>query len=142
MISLEVTDKYKDDLLSEMYANEKCIDEFLDNDVVKAYYFGYLLDVVYEEFSLDGFKLQPASEKVAEIYWRIRKYKPQLDFWIDKYIKNHCSYVELNSYVLNKVVVEFEQDLIDIAIVIGYKTALSVQKMAKEGEEKMKMKIE
>lgn len=52
---LNVTIDYKDKLLQEMYANDLELFTFINGDVIKAYYFGFLIGLVCEQFKEDGF---------------------------------------------------------------------------------------
>lgn len=45
-MTLDVSNDYKVKLVDEMYANDKEWFTFIGGDVVKAYYFGFLLELV------------------------------------------------------------------------------------------------
>ena len=53
---LNVTIDYKDKLLQEMYTNDLELFTFINGDVIKAYYFGFLIGLVCEQFKEDGLR--------------------------------------------------------------------------------------
>lgn len=42
MISLKISEDWKKRFVQEMYANDDCYDAFVKDDIVRAYYFGFL----------------------------------------------------------------------------------------------------
>lgn len=56
MISLKISEDWKKRFVQEMYANDKYYDEFIDDDIVRAYYFGFFIEEVCKEMEADGFK--------------------------------------------------------------------------------------
>lgn len=134
---LNVTVDYKDKLLQEMYANDLELFTFINGDVIKAYYFGFLIGLVCEQFKEDGFGDINPDKELAPIKWNIRRYKSQIEFWRQKYLQIHGNTVlltNLNAYILDKIVLidNEESDLLKIAIILGREAYLLLQKNENE----------
>lgn len=131
---LTVSQEYMDALFWEIYCNDQYWQDFIQDDVVRAYYFGFLLQPVCDELTNDGFIVASATEQTLSIKWEVRKYKRQLNFWLNKFlnIKREATASEINSYVLNNMVVEYEEDLLKIATVLGVSTYLRLNPLKDE----------
>lgn len=133
---LKVSEEFKVKFAEEMYANDKSYPDFVDGDIVRAYYFGYLLPAVCKDLEEDGFKITSPEEQVMGIKWNIRKHRPQMNFWNTDYLKKHGSsvnLVNLDSYILEKMVVD-HSDLLEIATVLGLRAARLIEKALQEEE--------
>ena len=135
MISLKVTQEYIQNLSNEMYCNDDFWEDLIGDDVVKAYYFGFLLGAVCEEMKSDGFTIPDAHEQVLPLKWSVRKYKRQILFWQEKYCSQAGRDIimdEMNSFILNKLVVEYYEDLLKIATVLGQNAYDAITKSLKK----------
>lgn len=119
---LEVSEDYKLKLADEMFANNETWEEFVDGDVVRAYYFGILLPVVCKDLEGSGFKVASAEEQLMGLRWNCRKHRRQINYWQDKYIESNgraVNVIALHSYILEKMVVS-NDELLEIATMLGY----------------------
>lgn len=133
---LDVTVDYKADLFQEMYASDLDWFTFINNDAVRAYYFGYLLGYLCDLFREEKLSNIDPDEELKPVKWGIRKYKAQVLFWNDKYLKEHSNVTltEVNSYILEKIVTENNIDLLGIATYLGRQAFLKVSKALQENE--------
>lgn len=137
MISLKISEDWKKRFVQEMYANDKYYDEFIDDDIVRAYYFGFFIQDVCEEMQSDGFKTGEPDEQLTPMKWAVRRYKPQLVFWKKKYVELKGRMVvpsEMDTFILNKIVVESDDDLLRIATCLGRDSYLLVSKQVEKTE--------
>ena len=137
MISLKISEDWKKRFVQEMYANDKYYDEFIDDDIVRAYYFGFFIQDVCEEMQSDGFKTGEPDEQLTLIKWNVRRYKPQLVFWKQKFVELKGRMVvlsEMDTFILNKIVVESDDDLLRIATCLGRDSYLLVSKQVEKTE--------
>lgn len=135
MISLKISEDWKKRFVQEMYANDKYYDEFIDDDIVRAYYFGFFIQDVCEEMQSDGFKTGEPDEQLTPMKWAVRRYKPQLVFWKKKYVDTYGEMVilsEMDAYILNKIVVDSDDDLLRIATCLGRDSYVTVRKAQEE----------
>ena len=134
---LNVTVDYKDALFKEMYATDLDWFTFINNDVVRACYFGYLFGYLCNVFKEEKLANMDPDEELKPIKWSIRKYKVQILFWNDKYLKEHSevTFTEVNSYILEKIVTESTLDLLGIAAILGRQAYLQVSKALQKDEE-------
>ena len=134
---LNVTVDYTDALFKEMYATDLDWLTFINNDVVRAYYFGYLFGYLCNVFKEEKLANMDPDEELKPIKWSIRKYKVQILFWNDKYLKEHSevTLTEVNSYILEKIVTESTLDLLGIAAILGRQAYLQVSKALQKDEE-------
>lgn len=140
MISLKISEDWKKRFVQEMYANDKCYDEFIDDDIVRAYYFGFFIQDVCEEMQSDGFKTGEPDEQLTPMKRAVRRYKPQLVFWKQKFVELKGRMIvpsEMDTFILNKIVVESDDDLLRIATCLGRDSYLLVSKQV----EKLKLEI-
>lgn len=129
MISLKISEDWKKRFVQEMYANDDCYDAFVKDDIVRAYYFGFFIQDVCEEMQADGFKTGEPDEQLTPMKWAVRRYKTQLVFWKKKYID---TYGEMDAYILNKIVVDSDDDLLRIATCLGRDSYVTVRKAQEE----------
>lgn len=83
----------------------------------------------------DGFKAGNPDEQLTPIKWNVRRYKPQLVFWKQKYVDTYGEMVilsEMDAYILNKIVVDSDDDLLRIATCLGRDSYITVRKAQEE----------
>lgn len=140
MITLEKSDKWRQRFMEEMYANDDYYEGFIKGDVARAYYFGFFIEEVCKEMEADGFMAGNPDEQLTPIKWNVRRYKPQLVFWKQKFVELKGRMVvpsEMDTFILNKIVVESDDDLLRIATCLGRDSYLLVSKQV----EKPKLEI-
>lgn len=138
MITLDKEDTWKQRFVEEMYANNDYYDEFIKGDIARAYYFGFFIELVCKEMEEDGFKASNPDEQLTPIKWSIRRYKPQLMFWKQKFVDINgwrVNPMEMNTYILNKLVVESDDDLLRIASCLGRDAYILISKSQEKDKE-------
>lgn len=83
----------------------------------------------------DGFKTGEPDEQLTPMKWAVRRYKTQLVFWKKKYIDTYGEMVilsEMDAYILNKIVVDSDDDLLRIATCLGRDSYVTVRKAQEE----------
>lgn len=129
MVTLRTSTKWKDDFRREMYCNDDEYFKFIQDDIVRAYYFGFFLQDTCKELEYDGFKTSPVEEQVVPLRWDVRRHKYQIQFWKKKYIELNGDRViltDLDAYILNKIVIDSYDDLLKIATLLGRDSYLTI----------------
>lgn len=122
MISLEKSNSWKEQFAKELYCNNATYDDFIEDDIIRAYYFGFFIETVCKELESDGFKTSPVNEQLLPLRWNVRRHKYQIQFWKRKYVELHGDMViplDLDMYILNMLIVDDYDELLKIASLLG-----------------------
>ena len=123
-MNLHVDNIYIEDLRDDIRVNyDYSLYEFIDGDVIKAFYFGYIIKDEFETF--DQGRQYLYSKGLRHVGKDIEEYNPQIKYWIDKYIEQikteEVDLIEVSEYVLNNLIYFDPKDIIKIALFLGLK---------------------
>lgn len=124
MIDLKVDNKYLGDLHDDVFCNyTEHLYKFLNNDPVKAFYFGSLIKKWFKDLDQDRQMLY--SKELRHCDDDLEKYKEQILFWSNKYSDSEeIDLVDFSEYLLNNMFWDKESDIINMALFLGSKVKI------------------
>lgn len=124
MIDLKVDNKYLGDLHDDVFCNyTEHLYKFLNNDPVKAFYFGSLIKKWFKDLDQDRQMLY--SKELRHCDDDLEKYKEQTLFWSNKYSDSEeIDLVDFSEYLLNNMFWDKESDIINMALFLGSKVKI------------------
>lgn len=124
MIDLKVDNKYLGDLHDDIFCNyTEHLYKFLNNDPVKAFYFGSLIKKWFKDLDQDRQMLY--SKELRHCDDDLEKYKEQILFWSNKYSDSEeIDLVDFSEYLLNNMFWDKESDIINMALFLGSKVKI------------------
>lgn len=122
MITLQINDKYIPDLHDDVFGNYKLkLYQFLENDPVRAFYFGACIKKWFSELNQERQLLY--SKELRHSSDNLEKYKEQIKFWTEKFSdEEEINMIEFSEYLLNNMFYDDESDIINLALFLGSKT--------------------
>jgi hypothetical protein len=124
MISLSVDENFVPDLHDDFVMNKVLsLYDFVDGNVVKAFYLGYNISNWIEDLDNDQKYLH--TKLIRHNKDDLNKYIDQINFWANKFepdSKKEINYGLLAEYVLNNIIMEKEdedKDLVKLAFYFG-----------------------
>ena len=128
MIDLGVDKKYIGDLHDDVFGNyEDSLYKFLNNDPVRAFYFGSLIKKWFND--LDQSRQLLYSKGLRHCGDDLAKYTEQTKFWLDKFTKDDeedIDTIEFSEFLLNNMFWDNESDIINMALFLGGKVTIPV----------------
>ena len=120
MIDLTVTKDFIYDLKDDFTMNDKKdLYQFIDGDLVKAFYLGINIDDWFQD--LPNEKKYLYSKQIRHNKDNLEKYQKQLEFWTSKFPSktDKIDLVDLSEYILNNMIYEDNSDEINLAFSLG-----------------------
>lgn len=120
MIDLTVTKDFIYDLKDDFIMNDKKdLYQFIDGDLVKAFYLGINIDDWFQD--LPNEKKYLYSKQIRHNKDNLEKYQKQLEFWTNKFPSktDKIDLVDLSEYILNNMIYEDNSDEINLAFSLG-----------------------
>ena len=120
MIDLTVTKDFIYDLKDDFTMNDKKdLYQFIDGDLVKAFYLGINIDDWFQD--LPNEKKYLYSKQIRHNKDNLEKYQKQLEFWTNKFPSktDKIDLVDLSEYILNNMIYEDNSDEINLAFSLG-----------------------
>lgn len=120
MIDLTVTKDFIYDLKDDFTMNDKKdLYQFIDGDLVKAFYLGINIDDWFQD--LPNEKKYLYSKQIRHNKDNLEKYQKQLEFWTSKFPSktDEIDLVDLSEYILNNMIYEDNSDEINLAFSLG-----------------------
>lgn len=121
MISLKIDHNYIPDLHDDVFCNyDEHLYKFLNNDPVRAFYFGSCIKKWFKE--LDQSRQMLYSKELRHCTDNLSNYKNQIEFWNKKFSnEEEIDIIEFSEYLLNNMFWNKESDIIDMALFLGGK---------------------
>ena len=138
MIDITQDPKYVDNLMYEMeLSDDMTFYNIVKNDIVKAYWYGFVLDPFMNKLTTYGIKSDPVDQTVEFFNFAIKKYQRQIEFWINdatsKEIKDGANHVLNNIVIIDwEKGVDSSKDLLNIAFILGYRTFIELKEKHKD----------
>nr|DAM35259.1 MAG TPA: hypothetical protein [Bacteriophage sp.] len=120
MIDLTVTKDFIYDLKDDFTMNDKKdLYQFIDGDLVKAFYLGINIEDWFQD--LPNEKKYLYSKQIRHNKDNLEKYQKQLKFWTSKFPSktDEIDLVDLSEYILNNMIYEDNSDEINLAFSLG-----------------------
>lgn len=120
MINLTVTKDFIYDLKDDFTMNDKKdLYQFIDGDLVKAFYLGINIEDWFQD--LPNEKKYLYSKQIRHNKDNLEKYQKQLEFWTNKFPSktDEIDLVDLSEYILNNMIYEDNSDEINLAFSLG-----------------------
>lgn len=120
MIDLTVTKDFIYDLKDDFIMNDKKdLYQFINGDLVKAFYLGINIDDWFQD--LPNEKKYLYSKQIRHNKDNLEKYQKQLEFWTSKFPSktDKIDLVDLSEYILNNMIYEDNSDEINLAFSLG-----------------------
>lgn len=120
MIDLTVTKDFIYDLKDDFIMNDKKdLYQFINGDLVKAFYLGINIDDWFQD--LPNEKKYLYSKQIRHNKDNLEKYQKQLEFWTNKFPSktDKIDLVDLSEYILNNMIYEDNSDEINLAFSLG-----------------------
>ena len=120
MIDLTVTKDFIYDLKDDFTMNDKKdLYQFINGDLVKAFYLGINIDDWFQD--LPNEKKYLYSKQIRHNKDNLEKYQKQLEFWTSKFPSktDKIDLVDLSEYILNNMIYEDNSDEINLAFSLG-----------------------
>lgn len=120
MIDLTVTKDFIYDLKDDFTMNDKKdLYQFINGDLVKAFYLGINIDDWFQD--LPNEKKYLYSKQIRHNKDNLEKYQKQLEFWTNKFPSktDKIDLVDLSEYILNNMIYEDNSDEINLAFSLG-----------------------
>lgn len=120
MIDLTVTKDFIYDLKDDFTMNDKKdLYQFIDGDLVKAFYLGINIEDWFQD--LPNEKKYLYSKQIRHNKDNLEKYQKQLEFWTNKFPSktDEIDLVDLSEYILNNMIYEDNSDEINLAFSLG-----------------------
>lgn len=120
MIDLTVTKDFIYDLKDDFTMNDKKdLYQFINGDLVKAFYLGINIDDWFQD--LPSEKKYLYSKQIRHNKDNLEKYQKQLEFWTSKFPSktDKIDLVDLSEYILNNMIYEDDSDEINLAFFLG-----------------------
>ena len=120
MIDLTVTKDFIYDLKDDFTMNDKKdLYQFINGDLVKAFYLGINIDDWFQD--LPNEKKYLYSKQIRHNKDKLEKYQKQLEFWTSKFPSktDKIDLVDLSEYILNNMIYEDNSDEINLAFSLG-----------------------
>lgn len=120
MIDLTVTKNFIYDLKDDFTMNDKKdLYQFINGDLVKAFYLGINIDDWFQD--LPNEKKYLYSKQIRHNKDNLEKYQKQLEFWTSKFPSktDKIDLVDLSEYILNNMIYEDNSDEINLAFSLG-----------------------
>ena len=120
MIDLTVTKDFIYDLKDDFtMKDKKDLYQFIDGDLVKAFYLGINIDDWFQD--LPNEKKYLYSKQIRHNKDNLEKYQKQLEFWTNKFPSktDKIDLVALSEYILNNMIYEDNSDEINLAFSLG-----------------------
>lgn len=120
MIDLTVTKDFIYDLKDDFTMNDKKdLYQFINGDLVKAFYLGINIDDWFQD--LPNEKKYLYSKQIRHNKDNLEKYQKQLEFWTSKFPSktDKIDLVDLSEYILNNMIYEDDSDEINLAFSLG-----------------------
>lgn len=120
MIDLTVTKDFIYDLKDDFIMNDKKdLYQFINGDLVKAFYLGINIDNWFQD--LPNEKKYLYSKQIRHNKDNLEKYQKQLEFWTNKFPSktDKIDLVDLSEYILNNMIYEDNSDEINLAFSLG-----------------------
>lgn len=124
MINLKVNNKYFGDLHDDIFCNyTEHLYKFLNEDPVKAFYFGSFINKWFKELDQDRQMLY--SKELRHSDDDLEKYKAQIEFWSKKYSNDEeIDLIDFSEYLLNNMFWDKKSDIINMALFLGSKVTI------------------
>lgn len=117
---LDLQDDFKMNYTKDLY-------EFINGDIIKAYYLGLKFSEWYKDLESEQQYLYSKQARHNKDF--ISKYSSQIDFWINRFAKDNnmsdedgLPVLDVCEYVLNNMIYDNDSDDVKLAFHLGYGT--------------------